>query len=233
LNLPASEVAPLPVLAGRHVQDRSRLGKRLEACRQYLLMIANQELPIELRQKIGASDVVQETFLEAQRDLPEVLGDNEEQLLIWLRRVLLNNIANVRRHYQQTDKRDMAREVSLDDRSGTGICARLPARDHTPSSMVAHDEETELLEQSLLKLPEHLRQVIVLRHRENHTFPEIGQLLGRSPAAVRKLWVRAIERLQKELSGLESPAAAHNVDESLRESALSHGVTEPRSRGSE
>ena len=202
LNLPADDFSPLPLLTGNGAQDLSRFGKRLEACRQYLLMIANQELPIELRQKVGASDVVQETFLEAQRDLPELLGDDEEQLLNWLRRVLLNNIANVRRHYQQTGKRDMAREVSLErDPSGTGICARLPARDHTPSSVVAHDEEAQLLEQALRKLPQHLRQVIVLRHRENYSFPEIGELLGRSPAAARKLWVRAIERLQKELNG--------------------------------
>jgi RNA polymerase sigma-70 factor (ECF subfamily) len=164
-------------------------------------MIANQEMPIEVRQKIGASDVVQQTFMEAQRDLPELLADDEQQLLQWLRRVLLNNIANVRRHFQQTNKRDLAREISIErDASGTGICARLPARDHTPSSVVSHREEAEMLEQALLRLPEHFRQVIVLRHRENRSFPEIGALFGRSPAAVRKLWVRAIERLQDELS---------------------------------
>jgi RNA polymerase sigma-70 factor (ECF subfamily) len=180
--------------------ELDRLGKRLEACRQYLLMIANRELPIELRPKIGASDVVQETFLEAQRDIPQFLGSDEDELLAWLRRVLLNNIANIRRQYQQTEKRDVAREVSLEGRTGTGFNVPLPAQDLTPSKDAAHEEESELLERALSRLPEHLRQVILLRHRENQSFPEIAHLLGRSPAAVRKLWVRAVERLQQELN---------------------------------
>ncbi|MBW3600464.1 MAG: RNA polymerase factor sigma-70, partial [Planctomycetes bacterium] len=68
--------------AGSH----DAVGGALEACRAYLLLIANRELPAEVRQKMGASDVVQETFIEAQRDLRQFLGQSEEELLAWLRR---------------------------------------------------------------------------------------------------------------------------------------------------
>src|SRR5262249_13094013 len=43
------------------------LGQLLELCRRYLLQVANAELETLLQAKAGASDLVQETFLEAQR----------------------------------------------------------------------------------------------------------------------------------------------------------------------
>ena len=39
----------------------------LDGCRQYLLMIANEVIGTEIQGKIGASDLVQDTFVEAQR----------------------------------------------------------------------------------------------------------------------------------------------------------------------
>ena len=44
------------------------MGDLLEGCRQYLLLVANEELDSELTAKSGASDMVQETFLRAQHN---------------------------------------------------------------------------------------------------------------------------------------------------------------------
>src|SRR5262249_58319869 len=84
--------------------SRAALGRVLEACRGYLMMIARQELDRDLQAKGSASDLVQETFLEAQRDFDRFSGTTEEELLAWLRRLLLNNIANFTRPYRDTDK---------------------------------------------------------------------------------------------------------------------------------
>src|SRR5262245_26207367 len=54
------------------------LGQVLEACRGYLLLIAGQELEPALRAKGGASDLVQQTFLEAQRDFAGFHGTTHE-----------------------------------------------------------------------------------------------------------------------------------------------------------
>ncbi|MBL8794992.1 MAG: RNA polymerase subunit sigma, partial [Planctomycetia bacterium] len=43
------------------------------------------------------------------------------------------------------------------------------------------------------------RQVILLHNRDHQTFVEIAQTLGRSPEAVRKLWVRAVDQLREAL----------------------------------
>jgi RNA polymerase sigma-70 factor (ECF subfamily) len=55
------------------------------------------------------------------------------------------------------------------------------------------------VEHCLDRLPDDYRQVITLRYREDRPFDEIARLIGRSENAVRKLWFRAIERLQQEL----------------------------------
>jgi RNA polymerase sigma-70 factor (ECF subfamily) len=57
------------------------LGRALEGCRLYLLALAERELDAGLRAKGGASDLVQETFLEAQRDFARFRGDSEAELL--------------------------------------------------------------------------------------------------------------------------------------------------------
>jgi RNA polymerase sigma-70 factor (ECF subfamily) len=60
-------------------------------------------------------------------------------------------------------------------------------------------EQSATLERALDRLPEDYRRVIQLRYREERSFEEIAQLMQRSPNAARKLWARAIERLQQEL----------------------------------
>src|SRR5262245_54559198 len=81
--------------------NQQALGGLLEACRPYLLLIANEELDADLRAKIAPSDLVQETLLRAQQEFGRFKDDGEDRLLAWLRRILLNHLANVRRDYQQ------------------------------------------------------------------------------------------------------------------------------------
>ena len=55
-------------------------GRMLEGCRQYLLMIANDVIRPELRAKLGASDLVQDTFLEAQRHIRIFRGKSRAEI---------------------------------------------------------------------------------------------------------------------------------------------------------
>src|SRR4029077_1387484 len=107
------------------------LEQRREACRGYLLSIAQQELDPQLRTKAGPSDLVQETFLKAHRHFAQFHGAVEEELLAWLRRMLLNNLTDFRRLYCETQKRHAGREVALqtDDSSrgrGGGLAGSEP-----------------------------------------------------------------------------------------------------------
>jgi len=176
------------------------LGQMMEAFRQYLLLVANQELPSGLHAKIGASDLVQQTFLEAQRGFGQFAGTSGEELRAWLRRILLNNVANVRRHYHNTDKRDVGREVSLDDTAPEQPHPSPQAAADPPSARARAEEEADLLRRALGRLPEAARQAIEWRNYERCSFAEIGRRLGRSAEAARKLWARAIEQLRQLLT---------------------------------
>jgi RNA polymerase sigma-70 factor (ECF subfamily) len=178
--------------------SREALGQVLEACRAYLLLIAQEELDPALQAKGGASDLVQQTFLEAQRDFLRFQGE-PRSLLAWMRRLLLNNLANFRRDYRR-DKRRVTREVSLPaGDSSTQREGGLRASTPSPSVAVMRLEQNQALELALQRLPEDYRRVIHLRYREERSFEAIAELMQRSPNAVRKLWARAIERLQQEL----------------------------------
>jgi RNA polymerase sigma-70 factor (ECF subfamily) len=191
--------APLWLAAAR-AGSREALGQVLETFRGYLLLVANRELDGELRAKGGASDLVQETFLEAQRDFGRFHGNSEAELRAWLRRLLLNNVANFTRHYRDRAKREVAREVPLEaGGSSHERGAGLAADTTSPSGQAVAREQAKALEQAMERLPPDYRQVLALRHEEKLTFAQIGEQMQRTANAARMLWLRAVERLQKEM----------------------------------
>jgi RNA polymerase sigma-70 factor, ECF subfamily len=178
------------------------LGKALEACRRYLLSVARQELDPELQAKSSPSDLVQETFVEAQRDFTHFHGHTEAELLAWLRLLLMHRLGKLRRHYSNTQKRQIAREVSLQAGDSSGDLANgLMSATQTPSVQAMAHEQDAALQAALQRLPDDYRRVIIMRYQDEQSFEQIGQLTDRSPDAARKLWMRAIERLQLELEG--------------------------------
>lgn len=173
------------------------LGTLLEDLRPYLLQVANAEMPADLRAKLGGSDLVQQTFLEAKKDFQHFAGNSEAELVGWLRTMLRDNLANWNRHYRGTAKRLVAREVPLGGSALVG--AELVAREPSPSTRALAQEQSAALEHALSRLPDDYRQVIELRSRDQLPFAEIATRMQRSPEAVRKLWARALARLQQEM----------------------------------
>ena len=169
----------------------------LAECRGYLLHIAVERLDPSLQSKANPSDLVHETLLEAYRDFTQFRGGCEAEWLAWLRRLLIHNLANFERRYLGTAMRCAHREVSLADR---GVAEGVPALAPSPSSKVMAGERASALERGLTQLPDDYRRVILWHHREGLPFDEIGNRLGRSPDAVRRLWSRAVDRLQELLN---------------------------------
>jgi RNA polymerase sigma-70 factor (ECF subfamily) len=186
-------------LAAARAGSQEALGQMLEACRGYLLLVAAGRLPPDLQAKGGASDVVQDIFLEAWRAFPRFEGSTDAELLAWLCRLLLNNVADFTRRYRGTAKRK-APEVPLeaDGSSGEGA-GGVPADGSSPSQQAMAHEQAQGLLRALGRLPQDHREVIRLRNELDLPFEEVGRLMGRSPNAAQKLWKRAIDRLTEEL----------------------------------
>jgi RNA polymerase sigma-70 factor (ECF subfamily) len=187
-------------LAAARAGDAAALGELFRACHGYLLLVARGTLAPELQAKGSPSDLVQETFLEAQRDFAHFHGTSEDELLAWLRRLLLNNVANFTRRFRGTDKRSVDREVPLGAAgSDHNLAAGLQADTPSPGGRAVARETAAALQRALERLPEDYRRVILLRYQEERSFEEIAALLGRTPNAARKLWARALERLHEEM----------------------------------
>jgi RNA polymerase sigma-70 factor (ECF subfamily) len=167
----------------------------LALCRGYLLQVAAQRLDPALRAKANPSDLVHETLLEAYRDFADFRGQSEAEWLAWLRQLLVHNLANFERRYFGTAKRRVQREVSLADGADA-----LPAPGPSPSSVLSASERERAVARQLERLPDEYRLVILWHHREGLPFDEIGRRLNRSADAARRLWSRAVDRLQELMS---------------------------------
>ena len=190
------------LMAAARAGSREALGRALEDCRRYLLAVAERQLEPELRAKGGASDLVQETFLEAQRDFGQFQGSSPDELRAWLRQVLNHNLGAFTRRFRATSKRAVGREVGLPAGDTSGWLEAGPAGSTlTPSGVAIEHEQALALRRALDRLPDEYRQVVVLRFEEGRSFEEIGRLTGRSPDAARKVWARAMERLRQEWEG--------------------------------
>jgi len=122
-------------LADARAGSPEALGAALEAHRRYLLLVAEKELAPELRAKGGASDLVQETFIEAQRDFGHFRGNSANEFRGWLRRILLHNLGAFTQRYRDAGMRDVGREVGLlPDGSQGGPADGLAAGSATPST---------------------------------------------------------------------------------------------------
>jgi RNA polymerase sigma-70 factor (ECF subfamily) len=190
------------LLERARASDPAALGKILQSVRQYLGLLAAVQIGRRLQGKVDPSDIVQETFLEAHRQIAHFRGVSEGEMLAWLRRILAGQIAQTVRRYFGTQGRDMNLERELAaqlDESSMAMNRELPASLSTPSQHASRREQAVLLADALCRLPDDYRQVIVLRHVEALSFAEVAGRMNRSEDSVQKLWVRALASLRKTL----------------------------------
>lgn len=196
-----STVAEL--LAGARGGDPHAMNRLFELCRNYLALIARTLVESRLQSKVDASDVVQQTLLEAHRDFARFQGQTEPEWLAWLRRILTHNAADFVRRYRGTDKRQQRLEVALDNpanSSAPGLAAQLSDGGETPSRQLMRLEREMLIADALTHLSPDHQEVIVLRNLQGLSFDEVAHRLGRSRPAVQMLWMRALRKLQEVLS---------------------------------
>jgi len=170
----------------------------------YLYVLAQAQLGKRLRAKCSPSDLVQQTLLEAHRDFAAFQGQQEGELLAWLRRILAHNLYNEVRRYG-THRRDTGREISLDqvqagvDHSSLLLQRCLASRGPSPSELAQRHESAARLAAALARLPQDYQNVLLLRIFEELPAEEVAQRMGRSAGAVRMLQMRALNALRQEM----------------------------------
>ncbi len=186
----------------RSGDDASAFGSLLEQYRAYLTLLARVQIGRRLQGKVDPADLVQEAFLEAAGHFAQFRGESEPEFAAWLRQILVTCLAHLVRRYFGTQARDIRLERMLEDeldQSSRAIDRGLIAEQSSPSQRASRREQSVLLADALERLPADYREVIILRHLEGLTFPEVATRMGRSVDSVEKLWVRALPRLRRAL----------------------------------
>jgi RNA polymerase sigma-70 factor, ECF subfamily len=198
----SSDFAVGEILRQARDGDAAALGRLLERYRNYLTLLARLQIGRRLQGKVDPADAVQDTFLKASRDFADFRGTEEPELVAWLRQILNCTLANLVRHYCGTGRRDVRLERDLAEeleRSSEMLDRGLFAGDSSPSKQAARHEEAVALANALERLPADYREVLILRHLEGLSFPEVAQRLGRTLDSVKNVWTRALPRLRRTL----------------------------------
>ena len=182
--------------------DGQLIGQLLQHYRNYLLLIANVQIEPQIQQRVSPSDVVQETMFKAHRNFCDFRGRSEKELIAWLRQILLNSLATFVEQHMLAAKRDVRREVSIQqlgeylDQSTVQLTLLADAATNTPSVAAQRHEEAIVLANRLAQLPEHYRTVLIMRNLQSLPFEEVARRIGRNLGATRMLWLRAVEKLR-------------------------------------
>ncbi len=163
--------------------DNSALGDVLESFRAYLKLLARLRLNHQLQGKVSPSDVVQETFLSAKRAFRQFRGQNERELMAWLRSILAAEIAGQTRYFSRA-RRSIAMEKRLCaelDQTSAGLLQGVVDPGASPSAIAANREAEVMVAEALSHLGDDQREVIIRHNFQLQTFPEVAQAMGAAP----------------------------------------------------
>ena len=203
---PSAVDDPVKLLEQARAGDAEAFARLFERYSNLIRMTLRAQISAELRAKADASDLLQETYLAASRSITEFQGKDAETFVRWLQVVAARRVADAYRRYFDFEKRDLRKEVPLDqllarsDRSAVRLVDQLADSASGPVSVAHRHELIVRLADALQALPEHYRQVLQLRYLEERPLNEIARELGRTKGATAMLMARAIEKLRELLS---------------------------------
>lgn len=189
----------IPGLIARYQQGDRQAGDQLVMVyRSYLRLVAARRLPKLLVKRADASDIVQQTLVDAVRGLPGFRGETEAELTAWMMRLLERNllqntrsnlaaIRDVRRESQEKSPSGSAQLV-WHEISGEGTC---------PQSSVFRGEAALLLAEAIEQLPDEQRQAVQLRYLEQRSLESIAAEMEKTTAAVAGLIARGVKGLRR------------------------------------
>jgi RNA polymerase sigma-70 factor, ECF subfamily len=173
----------------------------LERYRDFLHLIARLSIGPRLQSKLDASDVVQQTLLQAHEKREQFRGGTEAELAAWLRQILVHNLAMAQRSFH-ADARNVARERPLEPLVA-GSAARAPAAlaadQSSPSEHAMREEDLLRLAAAMAELPPDQRLAVELHHLMDYSVAETAEIMSRTRQAIVGLLFRGLRKLRRRL----------------------------------
>lgn len=177
--------------------DAQALDRLWREMRTYLLLVARARLNPSLSAKLDASDIAQQSLLEAQANMGQFQGQSLPEFKAWLRRLVEHNLADTSRRLIGAQRRTIFRERTLEDSQFKNV---LVSKEMSASSCLQRNELDVAILRAVQSLSRADQILIRLRYERHLTYPQIGKLLGVSDQAVRKRCGRVVKELQEHLA---------------------------------
>ncbi|MDB4534576.1 RNA polymerase sigma factor [Vicingaceae bacterium] len=178
------------------IQDRHR---------DRLHRLVDTRMDRRMRARVDASDVVQDAFLEAWKNIDKYLDQPKMPFYLWLRAITGHKLIALHRFHLGTEMRNAKREISMyggavPETTCADLAAHL-AKEQTRASEVAMRGEFEAqLNSALENLDPIDCEILTLRHFEQLTNSEVARVLEIEPSAASKRYIRALQRLRDSVS---------------------------------
>jgi RNA polymerase sigma-70 factor (ECF subfamily) len=189
-------------MIGEARRSQTALAQLLDLYRAYLCLLAEREIEPRLATRCAASDIVQETIVEAFGDFAKFSGDQESELTAWLERILKNNIMDAVRKHLVAKRRSAKREEPL--YGGTDSASfewrEMPGPRTTASCVMIKGERALRLAEVIMGLPEGQGEAVRLRYLEGLTVAEMAERMDRSKLSVASLLKRGLKTLRANMS---------------------------------
>lgn len=175
--------------------DTEAFDRRFAAERERVTRFVHQRLPVTLRRRVSAADVIQEVYLVAfeRRGTFEDRGPNSFRN--WLLRIAELKMKETWRRHAGAAKRAVGAELSRGARPDTHLA---PGRQPSPSQVAIGQETARAAREALAALPDAQREILGLTQEQGRTVREAAELTGRTYDAARKLLSRALLSFHEE-----------------------------------
>ncbi len=202
----------LAVSLGRlEAGERAALAEVFDHYRPRLNHMVRLRLDAPVHRRVDASDVVQESYLDAANRLPEYLRERKVPLYVWLRGLVHGRLLKVLRHHRGAQCRAVGREVASP--SSTGIAEALAATQTSPSQAAEREERRGRVRLALERLGDDDRDILLMRHFEGLGNRDVASALGIQASTAAMRYGRALERLGRML---DRDTMASTREESVR-----------------
>jgi len=193
------------LLAQARLGDVDAVNGLLDRHRDALRRMVSLRMDRAMQQRVDASDIVQDTLMEANRRLREYLADPRMPFHLWLRHIARDRLIDAHRRHRAAARRSVDREQPLVaagylDQSTMDLAAQLCDRELTPAAAATRHEMERRFQAAIERLDEHDREVILLRHFEQLSNLETAQVLGLTEPAAGMRYLRAVRRLRAMLN---------------------------------
>ena len=173
-----------------------------ERFRGYLRHLARTGLHGRLRGRVDASDVVQQSLLQAHEARGQFRGTTDAERCAWLRQILARVLSHAARDHTR-EKRDVRRDRSTEDRLAADslkLGGLLEADTSSPSAGAARHERAVHLAAALETLPDDQREAVTRHYLEGETPSEIAAAMNRTGPSVAGLLRRGLKGLRAGLA---------------------------------